>query len=137
MRYGVLCDIACAVRDGRPIDVTMGHVNIIWQGDAASQSLRALGHCTRPTAPLNVSGPDVLAVRALAEAVGRALGKAPRIVGAEADTAWIADTSQAVRLFGAPEVSLSRLIAWTADWVGRDMPTLGKPTHFEVRSGEF
>ena len=34
LRYGVLVDIASSVRDGRPIDLGMGHFNTIWQGDA-------------------------------------------------------------------------------------------------------
>lgn len=31
-RYGVLLEIAEAVRDGKPIDLRMGRVNVIWQG---------------------------------------------------------------------------------------------------------
>src|SRR3974390_447605 len=50
MRYGVLHDIASKVRDGTPIDVSLGHVNFIWQGDASAQALRCLAHsATQPS----------------------------------------------------------------------------------------
>src|SRR5262249_48087338 len=32
MRYGVLHDVARRVRDGAPINLAMGHVNVAWQG---------------------------------------------------------------------------------------------------------
>lgn len=137
LRYGVLHDIARKVWDGTPVDVSMGHVNVIWQGDACAQALRTLVHCTTPMAPLNVSGPQTLSVRALAHEFGARFGRAANIVGSEAPTAWLTDTRRAQRLFGPPDVSLETMLDWTADWVARDMPSLDKPTKFEVRDGRY
>ena len=137
MRYGVLHDIATKILTGKPIDVSLGHVNFIWQGDASAQALRCLAHCDTPTSPINVSGHEILAVRDLAAKLGARLGREPVIVGTEQPTAWLTDTSQATKLFGLPVVDTDRLIAWTADWVVRAMPSLGKPTKYEVRDGRY
>jgi nucleoside-diphosphate-sugar epimerase len=137
MRYGVLHDIATKILGGKPIDVSLGHVNFIWQGDASSQALRCLAHCDTPTSPINVSGPEILAVRDLAAKLGARLGREPIIVGKEEPTAWLTDTSQAVKLFGLPIADTGQLIKWTADWVARSMPSLGKPTKYEVRDGRY
>ncbi len=137
MRYGVLHDIATKVLKGTPIDVSLGHVNFIWQGDASAQALRCLAHCDTPTSPINVSGHEILSVRDLAAQFGKLLGKTPVIVGKEEPTAWLTNTSQAVKLFGVPIVDTAQLIAWTADWVARSMPSLGKPTKYEVRDGRY
>ncbi len=137
MRYGVLHDIATKILQGKPIDVSLGHVNFIWQGDASAQALRCLAHCETPTSPINVSGREILRVRDLAAKLGARLGREPIIVGAEEPTAWLTDTSQAVELFGLPIVDTAQLIAWTADWVARSMPSLGKPTKYEVRDGRY
>jgi hypothetical protein len=137
MRYGVLHDIATKVLTGQPIDVSLGHVNFIWQGDASAQALRCLAHCDTPTSPINVSGHEILRVRDLAAKFGARLGRAPVIVGSEEPTAWLTDTSRATKLFGRTIVDTERLIAWTADWVARSMPSLGKPTKYEVRDGRY
>ena len=137
MRYGVLHDVARRVQAGQAIDLATGHVNVIWQGDANAQALRALRHCTAPTSTLNVSGPETVSIRALANAFGQRLGRAPVFEGTEAPTAWLVDTREAARLFGYPAVPLGAMIEWTADWVGRGMASLGKETHYEAREGAF
>jgi nucleoside-diphosphate-sugar epimerase len=137
MRYGVLHDIATKIIAGKPIDVSLGHVNFIWQGDASAQALRCLAYCDTPTSPINVSGREILAVRDLAAKLGTRLGREPIIVGTEEPTAWLTNISQAVKMFGLPIVDTARLIAWTADWVARAMPSLGKPTKYEVRDGRY
>jgi nucleoside-diphosphate-sugar epimerase len=137
MRYGVLHDIATKVLQGKPIDVSLGHLNFIWQGDAAAQALRCLARCDMPTSPINVSGHEILAVPDLATTFGKLLGREPIFVGKEAPTAWLTNTSQAVTLFDLPVVDTTRLITWTADWVARAMPSFGKPTKYEVRDGRY
>jgi nucleoside-diphosphate-sugar epimerase len=137
MRYGVLHDIATRILGGSPIDVSLGHVNFIWHGDASAQALRCLAHCDTPTSPINVSGREILSVRDLATILGAFLGRDPIVTGTEQPTAWLTDTSQAAKLFGPPIVDTARLIAWTADWVARAMPSLGKPTKYEVRDGRY
>jgi nucleoside-diphosphate-sugar epimerase len=137
MRYGVLHDVASKVLAGQTIDLSMGHVNVIWQGDANTRVLRALAHCTTPTTPLNVSGPETIGIRWLAGEFGKRLGVAPQLTSSEAADAWLINTEQSMRLFGPPTVPLERLIDWVADWVQRGQASLGKPTHYETRDGTY
>ncbi len=137
LRYGVLFDLAQRITKGDPIDISMGHVNIIWQGDANEQALRLLRHCTDPTSPINITGPETLSIRWLANELGNRLNIAPKIVGQEAATALLSDSSQSVKLFGRPAIPLDSMLDWVADWVARDQISFGKPTKYEVRDGKF
>ena len=134
MRYGVLHALAKRILKHEPIDLAIGHANIIWQGDANESALRALKACTTPTSALNVGGP-MFGMRAAAEGLGERLGITPVFAGREADTAWLIDCARAAALFGAPGVDLETLLDWTADWVGRGLGSPDKPTRHEARDG--
>jgi nucleoside-diphosphate-sugar epimerase len=136
-RYGVLADIALKVWQGTPVNVAMGYVNVIWQGDANSVAFRALGHCASPPFVLNLTGGETLRVRDLAEGFGRRLGKEPVIEGEEAPTALLSNASLCERLFGRPEISVDLVMGWVAEWVRGGGRSLGKPTKFQVRDGKF
>jgi nucleoside-diphosphate-sugar epimerase len=137
LRYGVLTDLALKIVAGQAIDVRMGVVNVIWQGDAAAQAIQSLTHAAVPPFTLNVTGPEKLSVRAVALELGRLLDREPLFVGQEEPDALLSDTALAQSLFGPPTVSAETLIAWTADWVRRGGAILGKATHFEEREGNF
>ncbi len=107
LRYGVLADLARNVFDGRPIDLNMGYVNVIWQGDANAMALQAFDHAASPPFVVNVAGPQVLRVRDLATEFGRLFGKPVTFQGNEAPDALLSNAQQAVRLFGPPRVSVS------------------------------
>lgn len=137
MRYGVLVDIAAKVLRGEPVDVQMGYVNVIWQGDAIAQIIRCLPLAASPPRVLNITGPDIWAVRELAERFAKRLDRPAIIQGSEAPTAWLSNSNLACRLFGPPKVDLETLIDWTSDWQLHGRPLLGKPTHFENREGKY
>lgn len=137
LRYGVLCEIAKSVFDERPIDVTTGYVNVIWQGDANSYALRSLRHCSNPAKKLNCTGPVVISITWLAEKFGELMGKQPEFIGKSESTALLNDASHSFELLGSPKVNLDQMIIWTADWVINGGEDLGKPTHFQQRKGNF
>jgi nucleoside-diphosphate-sugar epimerase len=137
LRYGVLLDIGEKVARGEPIDLSMGFANVIWQGDANSYCLRAFALCETPARVLNVTGPDTISVRGVAEKLGAMLGRAPVFTGSEAATALLSNASLANQLLGPPQVSVDRMIEMTAYWIKSDGETLGRPTKFERRDGTF
>ncbi len=137
LRYGVLLDIGQQVWRRRPVSLAMGWVNVIWQGDANSMILRALALASSPPRVLNMTGPEILSVRSIALRFGELFGIDPLFEGREAETALLNDSSQCLRLMGPPSVSADQLIRWQAEWIRAELPTLEKPTHFEVRDGAF
>lgn len=139
LTYGVLTDLAVKVRDGVPVDVTMGAVNVIWQRDANDIALRLLSHARVPAVPVNVTGLEVHTVRALATALGERLGVQPVFSGSEAPDALLSDARNLRSRFGdtLDLLPIDTLLDWTAEWVRAALPLLGKATKFEVRDGKF
>jgi nucleoside-diphosphate-sugar epimerase len=137
LRYGTLVDIARRVFAGEPVDLTVGFFNAIWQGDANSYALRSLELCSVPPTILNVTGPDRIAVREIAQWFGSAFGRPPRFVNSEGPVALLSDSSRCRARLGEPAVPLAVLRQWVAHWVQAGGSSLNKPTHFEVADGRF
>ncbi len=137
LRYGVLVDIAQKVLLKKPIDVTTGFVNVIWQGDANAYIVKALTRAASPPFVINVTGKRVLRVRDVALRFGQRFGKEVTVIGTEKETAWLNNASKSHQLWGQPSVSEDELIEWVADWLLSGGPTLDKPTHFEIRDGKY
>jgi nucleoside-diphosphate-sugar epimerase len=137
LRYGVLVDIAAKVRRNAAVNVAMGWLNCIWQGDANAMALAALGLATSPPTILNVTGPETLAVRDLAMRFALRFGATARIEGVEAADALLSNTDKMQSLFGVPRVSADRLVEMVAAWLEDGGVTLDKATHFEERGGAF
>ncbi|MFN8494352.1 MAG: NAD-dependent epimerase/dehydratase family protein [Caldilineaceae bacterium] len=137
LRYGVLLDIALKVKQNQPVDLGMGAANVIWQGDANAQALALLNYCATPPFVLNVTGPETVSVRRIAEQFAAIFGTEPHFTGSEAPTALLSNAAKAQSLFGYPRIALHQLVEWTAAWVQAGGPLLNKPTHFEARDGKF
>ena len=110
MRYGVLLELAKAVNEGRPIDLTTGFANVIWQGDANSMALRCLNHCSSPPTIMNITGPETLSIRWAAEQFAKRLNKPATFINSEADIALLNNASKSHSIFGYPRVSLIQMI---------------------------
>jgi nucleoside-diphosphate-sugar epimerase len=136
-RYGVLVDIAQKVRNGEPIDLTVGHCNFIWQGDANAIALRALKLANSPAEILNVTGGEVHSIRELAEKFGKMFQIEPIFVNSESGTALLNNAKRSLDLFGPLTVSVDEIIRWTAEWILDEQPMLNKPTHFETSDGKY
>ena len=136
-RYGIIVDLTLRILHDQPIDVAMGAVNLIWQGDANNYIIGALGLADSPASVLNVTGPETLAVRDLATRIGQRLGRKPRFVSQEAPTALLSDASACCERFGPPTMGLSAMIEAIVTWVAAGKRVLGKPTKYDVRDGRF
>ncbi|HZJ57529.1 MAG TPA: NAD-dependent epimerase/dehydratase family protein [Clostridia bacterium] len=137
LRYGVLYEIAKSVREGRAIDLSTGHVNLIWQGDANEYALRAFNHCTCPPNIINAAGPEIVSIRWLATLFGKGFEKEPIFINKEGDTALLSNGSKGHRLFGYPRVTLRDMVEWQIEWLNVGGEVLDKPTHYQERGGNF
>ncbi|AZN42389.1 NAD-dependent epimerase/dehydratase family protein [Paenibacillus albus] len=138
MRYGVLLEVARSVKHNKPINLTMGYANVIWQGDANEIAIRSLLACEAPAAYLNVTGPETVSIRWAAEEFGKRFGGVqPIFEGVEASDALLNNAAKCQQQFGYPKVPLLQMIDWVADWVEAGGATLNKPTHFGERKGKF
>lgn len=137
LRYGALVDLAQQIFNGQTIDLSMGHLNTLWQADANAMTLCAFDHVQTPPFLLNVTGPELLRVRDVCAELARLLGKPVTFQGTEAPNALLNNPAKGLKLCGAPRVSARQMLPQIADWLQRGGPTLGKPTHFESRDGKF
>ena len=137
LRYGVLHDIALNIKDGKPVDNSVGFFNCIWQGDANSNALRCLELCESPCALLNVTGPETASVASAAKMMGSIMGKEVTFKGVPGEIGYLNNSAKMCRLFGYPTVSLEQMIIWQAHWMADGNISIGKPTHFEVNNGKF
>jgi len=136
LRYGVLVDLARQILAGASVDLTMGAVNVIWQGDANAMTLQSLAHAASPPFVVNVAGPQ-LSVRQICEQLGELLGKPPIFTGHEGPDALLSNGQLGHRHFGYPSVPIQQLCQWIAAWLLHGGELLDKPTKFQVRDGKF
>jgi nucleoside-diphosphate-sugar epimerase len=137
LRYGVIHDIARQVWEGAPVDLIVGCFNCIWQGDTADQAQRCLELCSSPPTPINVTGPETISVRYVAEECARIMGKPVTFCGEAGDVGYLSNAAKAAARFGHPRVPLAHMIRWTAEWIMAGGRSLNKPTHFEVATGKY
>jgi len=137
LRYGVLVDIALKVLKEEEIDLSMGYVNVIWQGDVNNYVLRLLKYASNPPLIINVTGPETASVKWIAEEFGKRFGKKPLFRGKPEPTALLSNASKLFKLLGYPKVSLLQMIEWISKWISSGKPIYNMPTHYEVRTGKF
>ncbi|MBS1575145.1 MAG: epimerase [Bacteroidetes bacterium] len=135
--YGVLMEVAKSVRDGQPIDLTMGTASVIWQGDANEIAIRCLHHCNVPAKILNVTGPEIVSFRWLAEEFGKMLKATPVFINEEQSTSFLSNAAECFRLFGYPKVTLKQMMEVIAEWLVEGGKLLSKPTHYAERKGKY
>jgi nucleoside-diphosphate-sugar epimerase len=137
MRYGVLVDLAQQVYQEQPIDLSMGYVNVIWQGDASAIILCTLADAATPARFFNVTGPERLSVRAVCQRLGELFHKPVRFTGTESADALLSNAQETCRRYGPLRVSIEQMLQWIAQWIAGGGTLLGKPTHFDTRTGKY
>ena len=63
--------------------------------------------------------------------------KPPVFEEIETPTALLSNNAKMRSLFGPLPTSIETMLRWTAHWVMKGGRSLGKPTHFQTRDGQF
>lgn len=137
LRYGVLFDIAKAVQEGRPVDVSQGVFNCIWQGDVCEYAIRSLLLAAVPPAVLNISSPESVSIRWAAKELGKRLGREPVFTGEEAQVSLFSNCQKMVQHFGYPSKGILEMMDLVVAWIQSGGDSLCAPTHFETTDGKF
>lgn len=137
LRYGVLVDIARQIYENQPVDLSVPAVNVIWQGDANSYAMRSLAFCSSPPGYLNVTGPETLSVRQVAEFFAERFGRPLTTIGGDSPLALLSNAGLCHSTLGYPEVPARRLMEWVARWIEVGGVHLNKATKFQVTDGKF
>jgi nucleoside-diphosphate-sugar epimerase len=137
LRYGVLIDIARQVYEGKPVDLSVPAVNVLWQGDANSYAMRCLELCASPARILNVTGPETLQVRSIAEFFARRFQRELLVTGESKGFALLNNAGACHAALGYPAVTAGELMEAVAGWVESGGATLNKATRFQVMDGKF
>ncbi|WP_114752126.1 NAD-dependent epimerase/dehydratase family protein [Pleomorphovibrio marinus] len=137
LRYGNLLEIGEMVKSNMPIDLKVGHMNVIWQGDANEIALRALNKCNFPPEILNVTGPETVSIKWVAKEFGRLFKTTPRFLDTISGDCLLNNASKCHHWFGYPKVSILEMINMTAKWINEGGSKLNKPTHFQETKGNY
>lgn len=137
LRYGVLFDIANNIYNDRPVDVSQGVFNCLWQGDVCEYAIRSLLHTSTPPQLLNVSSPESYSIRWAAKELGKRLGKEPVFVGEEGTHSMFSNCQKMVSLMGYPSKGVLEMMDLVADWIKLGGETITAPTHFETTDGKY
>ena len=131
--FGVPTDIAHAIRDGRPVDLTTGFVNVIWLDDLLDAMIASAAAASVPPKVLNMTCSERVSVRAMAERLGELMGIEPTFAGDDKGTSLLGNADEMARLCGEPKTSLDEGLQRVARSVLEREHPLDKPTQWERR----
>ena len=137
LRYGVLVDIARQVHEGKPVDLSVPAVNVLWQGDANSYAMRSLELCESPARILNVTGPETIQVMRAADFFARRFQRELLAKGESKGLALLNNAGACHAALGYPAVTAEELMEAVATWVESGGTSLNKATKFQVTDGKF
>ena len=136
-RYGIIVDLTLKIIHYEPIELSIPAVNLIWQRDANDYIARSITLAQSPPRILNVTGPETIIIRELANQIGKIINKEPRFTVTEGTTCLLSDASYCFERLGFPETGLQEMLSMIVPWVASGKPILNKPTKYDVSDGKF